>query len=111
MRGTATRLTCTSADLAAQISFTEDVSKRFESLGWHVLHVKDGNTDIDALRKAVEEVGGQAGVEAGGGAALPVMMRGGRAARWRRGSAAAVALAAAGPCVRPLLRPRRRPRR
>lgn len=36
-----------------QISFTEDVAKRFETMGWHVQHVADGNTDIDGLRKAV----------------------------------------------------------
>jgi transketolase len=42
-----------SIDGHTDISFTEDVSKRFEALGWHVQHVKDGNTDFDALRKAI----------------------------------------------------------
>eukprot|EP00958_Prasinococcus_capsulatus_P026985 scaffold5127_cov416-Prasinococcus_capsulatus_cf.AAC.3 len=37
------------------ISFTEDVMKRYEALGWHVIHVEDGNTDLDAIRKAIEE--------------------------------------------------------
>ena len=37
------------------VSFTEDVGKRYESYGWHVLHVEDGNTGIDAIQKAVEE--------------------------------------------------------
>jgi pyruvate dehydrogenase complex dehydrogenase (E1) component len=40
-----------SIDGHTEISFTEDVAKRFEALGWHVQHVKDGNTDFDALRK------------------------------------------------------------
>ena len=37
------------------VSFTEDVGKRYEAYGWHVLHVEDGNTGIDAIQKAVEE--------------------------------------------------------
>ncbi len=44
-----------SIDGHTEISFTEDVSKRFEALGWHVLHVKDGNTDFDAIRKAIAD--------------------------------------------------------
>ena len=28
---------------------------RYDALGWHTQHVKDGNTDMDAIRKAVEE--------------------------------------------------------
>mmetsp|Transcript_32881 Transcript_32881/g.39802 ORF Transcript_32881/g.39802 Transcript_32881/m.39802 type:complete len:739 (-) Transcript_32881:162-2378(-) len=44
-----------SIDGHTDISFTEDVSARFEALGWHTLHVTDGNTDIDSIRKAVEE--------------------------------------------------------
>jgi len=36
------------------ISFTEDVMKRYEALGWHVQHVADGNTDLDAIRKAID---------------------------------------------------------
>ncbi|WP_251405803.1 transketolase [Heyndrickxia ginsengihumi] len=35
-------------------SFSENVSKRFQSYGWHVLHVEDGN-DIGALREAFQE--------------------------------------------------------
>uniref|UniRef100_A0A383WJL3 transketolase n=1 Tax=Tetradesmus obliquus TaxID=3088 RepID=A0A383WJL3_TETOB len=42
-----------SIDGHTEISFTEDVAARFEALGWHVQHVKDGNTDFDGLRKAV----------------------------------------------------------
>lgn len=42
-----------SIDGDTDISFTEDVSKRYEALGWHVQHVPEGNTDIDALRAAI----------------------------------------------------------
>lgn len=44
-----------SIDGHTEISFTEDVAKRYEALGWHVIHVKDGNTDYDALRAAIAE--------------------------------------------------------
>lgn len=44
-----------SIDGHTEISFTEDVSKRFEALGWHVLHVKDGNQDFDGLRKVCRQ--------------------------------------------------------
>lgn len=44
-----------SIDGSTDVAFTEDVSKRFESYGWHVLHVKDGNNDLDAIAKAIEE--------------------------------------------------------
>ncbi|MBE9040547.1 transketolase [Oscillatoriales cyanobacterium LEGE 11467] len=44
-----------SIDGSTDVSFTEDVSKRFEAYGWHVLHVEDGNTDIDGITKAIEE--------------------------------------------------------
>ena len=43
-----------SIDGHTEISFTEDVCKRYEALGWHVQHVKDGNTVSGDLR----EVGG-----------------------------------------------------
>jgi transketolase len=36
------------------LSFTEDVLKRYESYGWHVQHVADGNNDLDGLDKAIE---------------------------------------------------------
>ncbi|KAI9319127.1 transketolase [Dichotomocladium elegans] len=38
-----------------QISFTEDVVKRFEGYGWHILHVDDGDHDLDSIKKAVEK--------------------------------------------------------
>mgnify|MGYP001070929437 FL=1 len=44
-----------SIDGSTDISFTEDVSKRFEAYGWHVLHVEDGNTDLDSIEKAIAE--------------------------------------------------------
>ncbi|WP_088893961.1 transketolase [Leptolyngbya ohadii] len=44
-----------SIDGSTDVSFTEDVSKRFEAYGWHVLHVEDGNTDLEGIAKAIEE--------------------------------------------------------
>lgn len=44
-----------SIDGSTDIAFTEDVSKRFESYGWHVLHVADGNNDLEGIAKAIEE--------------------------------------------------------
>ncbi|MBD2579194.1 transketolase [Oscillatoria sp. FACHB-1406] len=44
-----------SIDGNTEISFTEDVSKRFEAYGWHILHVENGNTDLDGIAKAIEE--------------------------------------------------------
>ncbi len=43
-----------SIDGSTDVAFTEDVSKRFEAYGWHVLHVADGNTDLDSIAKAIE---------------------------------------------------------
>ncbi|MFN9644508.1 MAG: transketolase [Cyanobacteriota bacterium] len=36
------------------VSFTEDVLKRYESYGWHVQHVAEGNTDVGAIVRALE---------------------------------------------------------
>ncbi|BAU67036.1 transketolase [Stanieria sp. NIES-3757] len=44
-----------SIDGSTDVSFTEDVSKRFEAYGWHVLHVEDGNNDLDGIAKAIEQ--------------------------------------------------------
>ncbi|MEM6502820.1 MAG: transketolase [Cyanobacteria bacterium P01_C01_bin.89] len=44
-----------SIDGSTDVSFTEDVSKRFEAYGWHVLHVENGNTDLDGIAKAIED--------------------------------------------------------
>lgn len=43
-----------SIDGSTDIAFTEDVSKRFEAYGWHVIHVQEGNTDLAAIQKALE---------------------------------------------------------
>ncbi|MBS3030645.1 MAG: transketolase [Dolichospermum sp. DET50] len=44
-----------SIDGSTDVAFTEDVSKRFEAYGWHVLHVKNGNTDLEGIAKAIAE--------------------------------------------------------
>lgn len=44
-----------SIDGSTDVAFTEDVSKRFEAYGWHVLHVENGNTDLAAIEKAIAE--------------------------------------------------------
>merc|ERR1719183_1718968 len=36
-----------------ELSFTEDVGKRYEGYNWQVLTVEDGNTDVDAIRTAI----------------------------------------------------------
>ncbi|NLT98479.1 MAG: transketolase [Christensenellaceae bacterium] len=36
-------------------TFDEDVAKRFEAYGWQVLHVEDGNEDIDSIDRAIAE--------------------------------------------------------
>ncbi|NMF85794.1 transketolase [Nodosilinea sp. P-1105] len=43
-----------SIDGSTDIAFTEDVAKRFEAYGWHVQHVENGNTDLDAIAQAIE---------------------------------------------------------
>jgi len=37
-----------------ELSFTEDVGKRYEAYGWHVQTVEEGNTDLEAIHKAIE---------------------------------------------------------
>ncbi|KAF9134341.1 Transketolase [Mortierella sp. 14UC] len=44
-----------SIDGDTEVSFTEDVVKRFEAYGWHVIVVKDGNNDLEGMAKAIEE--------------------------------------------------------
>ncbi len=39
---------------STDLAFTEDVTERFESCGWHVLTVEDGN-DIEAIEAAILE--------------------------------------------------------
>ncbi|MCK4846662.1 MAG: transketolase, partial [Deltaproteobacteria bacterium] len=43
---------------STDISFTEDVQKRFEALEWHVIKLDDGN-DLAAVEKAIEEGRGE----------------------------------------------------
>ncbi|MBP0013359.1 MAG: transketolase [Roseofilum sp. SBFL] len=43
-----------SIDGHTDISFTEDVGKRFEAYGWHVQHVTEGNTGLDAIAAAIQ---------------------------------------------------------
>ena len=45
-------------DGRTDVSFTEDVLKRYEAYGWHVQHVENGNEDIDSISKAIEEAKG-----------------------------------------------------
>jgi transketolase len=44
-----------SIDGDTEIAFTEDVSTRFEALGWHTIWVKSGNTGYDDIRAAIKE--------------------------------------------------------
>ncbi len=41
-------------DGRTDVSFTEDVLKRYEAYGWHVQHVPNGNTDVNSIAKAIE---------------------------------------------------------
>jgi transketolase len=40
-------------------TFTEDVGKRYEAYGWQVLHVEDGDTDLEAIDAALAKAVGQ----------------------------------------------------
>ena len=42
-----------SLDGPTELSFTEDVAKRFEASEWQVLHVADGDTDLMAIDEAI----------------------------------------------------------
>lgn len=44
---------CISIDGSTDLTFTEDRGARFEALGWHTQHVKDGN-DVDEVDKAIQ---------------------------------------------------------
>ena len=44
-----------SLDGPTSMAFTEDVGKRYEAYGWQVLRVEDGNTDLDAIDRALSE--------------------------------------------------------
>lgn len=42
-------------DGATSVSFDEDVTKRYEAYGWEILVVENGDEDIDAIAKALEQ--------------------------------------------------------
>lgn len=42
-----------SIDGSTELSFSEDVHKRFEAYGWHVSTVDNGNSDLEAIEKAI----------------------------------------------------------
>ncbi|APB33308.1 transketolase [Gloeomargarita lithophora Alchichica-D10] len=44
-----------SIDGNTEIAFTEDVGKRYEAYGWHVLKVADGNQDLAAIGEAIAQ--------------------------------------------------------
>jgi transketolase len=44
-----------SIDGSTDLAFTEDVGKRFEAYGWHVLTVENGNTDLEAINQAIAD--------------------------------------------------------
>ncbi|KZS89867.1 transketolase [Sistotremastrum niveocremeum HHB9708] len=44
-----------SIDGDTKIAFTENVEQRFLSYGWQVLHVDDGDTDLEAIYNAIAE--------------------------------------------------------
>jgi transketolase len=44
-----------SLDGPTDLSFTEDVAKRYESYGFHVITVQNGDTDIDSIDKAIAQ--------------------------------------------------------
>ena len=41
-------------DGETDLSFREDVTKRYEAYGWHTLTVEDGDTNIEAVQKAID---------------------------------------------------------
>ncbi|CUS21985.1 LAQU0S04e05534g1_1 [Lachancea quebecensis] len=42
-------------DGSTNVSFTEDVAKRYEAYGWEVLHVQNGNEDLDGILEALNQ--------------------------------------------------------
>lgn len=41
-------------DGTTEISFTEDVEKRYQSYGWHTQHVTDGDHDLEGIANAIK---------------------------------------------------------
>src|SRR6185312_16890916 len=50
-----------SLDGPTGLAFSEDVGKRFEAYGWHVQRVENGNEDIDAIDKALNNARAETG--------------------------------------------------
>lgn len=44
-----------SIDGKTELSFDEDVVKRFEAYGWDTIHVKNGNDDLNGISEAIEK--------------------------------------------------------
>ncbi|CUM45637.1 Transketolase [Debaryomyces fabryi] len=44
-----------SIDGDTNVAFTEDVVLRFKAYGWHIIEIAKGDTDLDAIAKAIEE--------------------------------------------------------
>ncbi|KAJ5724348.1 hypothetical protein N7493_006076 [Penicillium malachiteum] len=44
-----------SIDGDTKCAFTEDVMKRYEAYGWHTVHVKDGDNDLEAIEAAIRK--------------------------------------------------------
>ncbi|MEK7704556.1 MAG: transketolase, partial [Myxococcota bacterium] len=44
-----------SLDGPTSLTFTENVAQRFDALGWHVLRVEDGNRDLAAIDRALDD--------------------------------------------------------
>ncbi|RIA95509.1 Transketolase, thiamine diphosphate binding domain-containing protein [Glomus cerebriforme] len=44
-----------SIDGDTEVSFTEDVCKRFEAYGWHTQVITDGDNDLEGIAKAIED--------------------------------------------------------
>ena len=42
-------------DGRTDVSFTEDVLKRYEAYGWHVQEISEGNTDVEGISQAIEK--------------------------------------------------------
>ena len=42
-------------DGRTDVSFTEDVLKRYEAYGWHVQEIPEGNTDVEGISQAIEK--------------------------------------------------------
>ncbi len=48
-------------DGPTDLTFTEDVGKRFEAYGWQVLTVENGDTDLEGIEKAIKEAQAETG--------------------------------------------------